>query len=132
MLVENALKDANAWEFVQGLPQGIHTLLGENSASLSGGQRQRLAIARALVRNPKVLILDEATSSLDSESEYLVLEALEQLMKNRTTFEVAHRLSTIQSADCIVVLEEGNLVEIGTHQKLLARQSIYARMYGEK
>jgi ATP-binding cassette subfamily B protein len=130
-MIVQILKDANAWEFVEKLPRGLDTLLGENGAQLSGGQRQRLAIARALARNPKVLILDEATSALDSESERLIQEALERFMKNHTTFVVAHRLSTIQNANRIVVLEDGNLIEIGAHRELLARQGKYARMYGE-
>ena len=127
VLIE-ALKAANAWEFVQTLPLGLDTMLGENGARLSGGQRQRLAIARALVRQPKVLILDEATSALDTESERLIQDALDRLMQNRTTFVVAHRLSTIRNADRIVVLENGRVVEIGSHETLLAQGSVYARM----
>lgn len=126
--VESALKDANAWEFVQDLPDGAETHIGERGAKLSGGQKQRLAIARALIRNPRVLILDEATSALDTESEALIQEALARLMKGRTTFIVAHRLSTIRNADRIVVLEKGKIAEIGTHQELMDKVSVYARM----
>ncbi len=127
-----ALKDANAWEFVRTLPDGIETPIGERGARLSGGQKQRLAIARALIRNPRVLILDEATSSLDSESEKLIQESLSRLMQGRTTFVVAHRLSTIQNADRIVVLEHGKIAEIGKHEELLQLGQVYARLQSGK
>ncbi|MDP9027103.1 MAG: ATP-binding cassette domain-containing protein, partial [Actinomycetota bacterium] len=124
-----ALRDANAWEIVEGLPDGLDTLLGERGARLSGGQRQRISIARALIRDPRVLLLDEATSALDSESEQLVQEALTRLRHGRTTLVVAHRLSTIRSADRIVVLGDGRVMEIGTHEQLLAAKGIYAGMH---
>ena len=124
-----ALKDANAWEFVSQLPDGPHTIVGERGARISGGQKQRLAIARALIRNPRILILDEATSALDSESENLIQQALAHLMKDRTTFVVAHRLSTIMRADEIVVLDQGVLVERGTHTDLLAKNGVYFRLF---
>jgi ATP-binding cassette subfamily B protein len=124
-----ALRDANAAEFVERLPDGWDTVVGERGARLSGGQRQRLAIARALVRDPRILLLDEATSALDPESEELVKEALNRLMKGRTTLVVAHRLSTIRQADRIVVLEHGEVVEIGAHDALVAAHGRYAHLH---
>jgi len=127
--LRDALRDANAAEFVDTLPDGWDTVVGERGARLSGGQRQRLAIARALVRDPRILLLDEATSALDPESEELVKEALNRLMKGRTTLVVAHRLSTIRQADRIVVLEHGEVVEIGGHDALLAAAGRYAHLH---
>ncbi len=126
--LQQAIQDANALEFIVTLPQALDTVIGENGTKLSGGQRQRLAIARALVRNPKVLILDEATASVDTASEVLIQEAIERLMKNRTTFVVAHRLSTIRKADRIVVLNKGQIAEIGTHHQLLHQNGLYASL----
>lgn len=124
-----ALRDANAAEFVDSLPEGWDTVVGERGARLSGGQRQRLAIARALVRDPRILLLDEATSALDPESEELVKEALNRLMAGRTTLVVAHRLSTIRQADRIVVLEHGEVVEMGSHDDLVAAAGRYAKLH---
>lgn len=124
-----AARAANALEFIEALPDGFDTMIGENGAKLSGGQRQRLAIARALLKNAPILILDEATSALDTQSERLVQEALENLMKDRTTLVIAHRLSTIEHADCIVVMHQGQIRESGNHQQLLAQDGMYARLY---
>ncbi len=118
-MVEQSARQANAWEFISQFPEGLETLVGERGTQLSGGQRQRIAIARAVLKNPRILILDEATSSLDSESERLVQDALEKLMHGRTSIVIAHRLSTIRQADMILVLNQGSIVEQGTHEELL-------------
>ena len=127
--IVQAARAGYAWEFIEELPDGLDTLIGENGVTLSGGQRQRLAIARAILRNPPLLILDEATSALDTESERKVQAALAELMKNRTTLVIAHRLSTVQHADRIVVLDEGRVVEAGIHHELLRRNGVYTRLH---
>jgi subfamily B ATP-binding cassette protein MsbA len=127
--VRDALRSANLLDFVEGLPQGLDTAIGHNGNQLSGGQRQRMAIARAIYKDAPILILDEATSALDSESERAVQEALDRLMKGRTTLVIAHRLSTIEHADRVVAMEAGRVVEQGTHAQLLAHGGLYARLH---
>jgi subfamily B ATP-binding cassette protein MsbA len=124
-----ASKAANAHQFITQLGKGYNTAVGERGVKLSGGQRQRVAIARALLKNPRILILDEATSALDTESEALVQEALDRLMQGRTTFVIAHRLSTVQIADRIAVMDRGRVVELGSHQELMALGGLYSRLY---
>ncbi len=127
--IVKAAQAANADTFIQRLPQGYDTVIGERGATLSGGEKQRLAIARALLKDAPVLILDEPTSALDAQTEFLLLEALERLMAGRTTFIIAHHLSTIQRANRIVVLDRGKVVEMGTHEELLAVSGYYKRLY---
>jgi len=124
-----AAKTANALDFIHEQPQGFDTVIGDKGVKLSGGQRQRLAIARAVLNNPPILILDEATSSLDTRSEKLVQEALEKLMQKRTVLVIAHRLSTIQRADKIIVIDQGRIVESGKHETLLEKGNVYHRLY---
>jgi ATP-binding cassette subfamily B protein len=119
----NAARQSNCWEFISSFPEGLDTIVGERGIKLSGGQRQRIAIARAILKDPKILILDEATSSLDAESEKLVQEALDILMANRTSIIIAHRLSTIKDVDCIYVLDQGVIKETGTHEELLSKEN---------
>jgi ABC-type multidrug transport system fused ATPase/permease subunit len=130
--VRHAAEQANALEFIESMPRGFDEPVGERGVKLSGGQKQRVAIARAILADPRILILDEATSSLDSHAEALIQEALERLMRGRTTLVIAHRLSTITNADRILVLQDGRITESGTHQELLAARGAYYRMFMEQ
>ena len=130
--LENAARLAQAEEFILRMPQGYDTLVGERGITLSGGQKQRLAVARALLTDPRILILDDATSSVDSETEHLIQMALEQVMQNRTTFVIAHRLSTVQRADLILVLEHGSIAARGVHDDLLKTSPLYRSIYEQQ
>ena len=127
--VIEAAKNANAHEFIMSFPDGYDTDIGQRGIKLSGGQKQRLSIARVFLKNPPILIFDEATSALDNESEKVVQESLEKLAKNRTTFVIAHRLTTIQNAEKILVLTEEGIAESGSHEELLAKGGIYEKLY---
>ena len=127
--IQKGAESAHAHDFIIEMPSGYDTVIGERGVKLSGGQRQRLSIVRAILKNPSILILDEATSSLDTESEMIVQEALENLMKDRTNFVIAHRLSTILNADKIIIVDDGRIVEAGKHYELLAHGGIYKKLY---
>ena len=127
--IEDAARHAAALDFIRELPQGFETMVGERGVKLSGGQRQRLAIARAILKNAPILLLDEATSSLDTESERHVQTALDHLMQNRTTLVIAHRLSTVVDADLIYVIQNGSIVECGSHTELVAKAGAYEKLY---
>jgi subfamily B ATP-binding cassette protein MsbA len=124
-----AARAAYAHDFIMALPQGYDTGIGERGVKLSGGQKQRLALARAILADPRILILDEATSSVDAEAEYLIQQALDEVLKGRTALVIAHRLSTIRNADKIIALEGGRIIEIGDHRELLSRGGLYSQLY---
>jgi len=126
--IEEAARLANAFEFINRLENGFDTVVGERGIRLSGGQKQRIAIARALLINPRLLLLDEATSALDAESEHLVQEAIERAMRGRTVCVIAHRLSTVRNADCVLVVERGEIVERGSHDELCAMEGVYKKL----
>jgi ATP-binding cassette subfamily B protein len=128
----HAAKQANAWDFIKDLPKGLDTLTGERGVKLSGGQRQRVAIARAILKDAPILVLDEATASLDTESEKLIQEALSRLMKNRTAIIIAHRLSTVAELDRIILLDEGYIIEDDTHANLISGGGIYAKLWNRQ
>jgi subfamily B ATP-binding cassette protein MsbA len=130
--LEVAAKNANALDFIKEQPEGFETIIGEKGVRLSGGQRQRIAIARGILKNPPILILDEATSSLDTESEHLVQTAIDNLMADRTVLVIAHRLTTVENADSILVMDSGQIVASGTHQELLSQEGIYTRLYNKQ
>ena len=130
--LELAAKNANAFDFIKDQPEGFETMIGEKGVRLSGGQRQRIAIARGILKNPPILILDEATSSLDTESEHLVQTAIDNLMADRTVLVIAHRLTTVENADSILVMDSGQIVASGTHQELLSQEGIYTRLYNKQ
>jgi ATP-binding cassette subfamily B protein len=127
--IEQAARVANIHNFIVGLPAGYDTIVGERGYRLSGGEKQRIALARVILKDPRILVLDEATSSLDSESEFLIQEALKKVMAGRTSIVIAHRLSTILAADEILVMNRGEIVERGTHKQLLAQDGLYAQLY---
>ena len=127
--IKNAAMMSNAHQFIEEFENGYETLVGNRGVMLSGGQRQRLAIARALLKDPQILVFDEATSALDTESEMLVQEAIDRLMADRTTLVIAHRLSTIKNADRIIVIDRGKIVESGTHSELLSSDGLYTKLY---
>jgi len=124
-----AAKKAYAWDFIAKMPQGVDTVIGDRGVKISGGERQRLSIARAMLKDSPILILDEATSNLDAKSEQLIKEGLSELMKNKTAFVIAHRLSTVQKADKIVAMDKGRIVEMGTHGELLAKGGVYKKLH---